>query len=65
MSSALWNLGSTLLLLAQTVCLDVTLEKYTESPGLYYDDLGSAQLHSTECKVVTYVNLEQTGQNLE
>jgi hypothetical protein len=65
MPSALWILGSTLLLLAQTAGLDVTLEKYTESPGLYYDDSGSAQLYSTEWKVVTYVNLEEASQNLE
>jgi hypothetical protein len=56
---------SILLLLKQTASLDVTIEMYTESPGLYYDDARTAQLYNKQWKVVTYVNLDEADQNLE
>jgi hypothetical protein len=65
MLARLWIFGGLLLWLTQAASLDVTVEKYSESPGLYYDDTGSAQLYSTEWRVVTYVNLEEANQNLE
>jgi hypothetical protein len=43
----------------------VTLQKFTESPGLYYDHIGEAQLYNTEWKIVTYVNLHDADKNLE
>jgi hypothetical protein len=36
-----------------------------ESPGLYYDHKGEAQLYNTEWRHVTYVNLQEADQNLE
>jgi hypothetical protein len=48
----------TLPFLSQVVAFDATLEKYSESPGLYYERLGDAQLHNTEWKIITSVNLD-------
>jgi hypothetical protein len=53
------------LVLAQTTPFDVTIDKHSESPGLHYDDTGSAQVYSTEWKLVTYVDFEEANQNLE
>ncbi|PNF40795.1 hypothetical protein B7P43_G16722 [Cryptotermes secundus] len=39
------------ILVVKTASLDVIIEKYTESPGLYYDDSGTAQPYNTEWKV--------------
>jgi hypothetical protein len=36
------------------------IEKYDESPGLYYEHLGETTLYNTEWKTVVYVSLEQT-----
>ena len=36
-----------------------------ESPGLYYDHIGEAQLHNTEWKLLTYIDLQEADQNLE
>jgi hypothetical protein len=40
--------------------LGYSIEKYDESPGLYYELLGEANLYNTEWKTVVYVNLKQT-----
>lgn len=45
------------------IALDVTVQQFKESPGLYYDHIGEAQLYSTEWKVVTYINLETVDDN--
>ena len=37
--------------------IDFSIEKIEDSPGLYYEHKGEAQLYSSEWKVVTYVNL--------
>ena len=46
-----------LLACAGTVALDVTIQTFKESPGLYYYHLGEAHLYNTELKVITYINL--------
>jgi len=46
-------------------CLDVTVQQFKESPGLYYDHVGEARLYSTEWKVVTYINFEVVDDNCE
>ena len=46
-----------LLVCAGRVALDVTIQTFKESPGLYYDHLGEAQLNNTEWKIITYINL--------
>ena len=38
------------------IALDVTVQQFKESPGLYYDYIGEARLYSTEWKFVTYIN---------
>jgi len=49
-----------LLACAGTVALDVTVQIFKESPGLYYDHLGEEQLCNTEWKVIlTYVMQEK------
>jgi hypothetical protein len=45
--------------------LDATLQRFKESPGLYYDHIGEAQLYNTEWKILTYINLQEADQNLE
>lgn len=52
-------------LLLKTYALDVTLQKFKESPGLYYDHIGEAQLYNTEWKIVTYINLQEADRNLK
>jgi hypothetical protein len=47
-----WFLYTLLLVYAGTVALDVTIQTFKESPGLYYDHLGEAQLYNTEWKVI-------------
>jgi hypothetical protein len=46
------------------IALDVTVQQFKESPGLYYNCVGEARLYSTEGKVVTYVILETVNENL-
>jgi hypothetical protein len=40
--------------------LGYSVDKYDESPGLYYELLGEATLYNTEWKTVVYVSLKQT-----
>jgi len=47
------------------LALDVTVQKFKESPGLYYDHVGEARLYSMEWKIVTYINLEVVDDNFE
>jgi hypothetical protein len=65
MPTRLWTFCGELVVPKQTASLDVTIEKYTEYPGLYYDDAGTAQLYNTEWKLVTFVNLEEANQTLD
>lgn len=61
----LWTIFTLLTLLRQATALDATLQRFKESPGLYYDHIGEAQLYNTEWRIVTYVNLQEADQNLE
>jgi hypothetical protein len=54
-----------LTLLTATSPLDATLQRFKESPGLYYDHIGGAQLYNRESKILTYINLQEADQNLE
>jgi hypothetical protein len=60
-----WVVGVILSFLVQTSALDASLQHFKESPGLYYDHLGEAQLYHTEWKVVTYINLQHADRNLK
>ena len=52
-----------LLICMGTVALDVTIQPFKESPGLYYSHLGEAQLYNTEWKIITYINLHDAEEN--
>ena len=54
-----------LALLTSTAALDATRQNFKESPGLYYDHIGEAQLYNTECRPLTYNDLQQAQKNLE
>ena len=58
-----WFFYTFLLVCAGTIALDVTIQTFKESPGLYYDHLGEAQLYNTEWKLVTYINLRDAEEN--
>jgi hypothetical protein len=45
------------------IALEVTVQQFKESSGLYYDYIAEAHLYSTEWKVVTYINLETVDDN--
>jgi hypothetical protein len=38
---------------------DYTVEKYEESPGIYYQNKGQMNLYNTEWSVVVYVDLKK------
>jgi hypothetical protein len=61
----LWTVFVSLTLLTPTTSLDATLQRFKESPGLYYDHIGVAQLYNTEWRILTYINLQEAYQNLE
>jgi hypothetical protein len=50
---------------ASTEELGYSIEKYDESPGIYYENLGEVTLFNTEWKTVVYVNLKDTDQESE
>jgi hypothetical protein len=52
-------------LLTAIAALDATLQRFEKSPGLYYDNVGEAQLYNTEWKLLTYVDLQEADRNLE
>jgi len=47
------------------LALDVTVQQFKESPGLYYDHVGQARLYSTEWKIVTYIHLKVVDDKFE
>jgi hypothetical protein len=55
----------TLTTLTQAYALNATLERCNESPGIYYERLGDAQLYNTEWKVTAYVDLDDAERNLD
>jgi hypothetical protein len=58
-----WFFYAFLVVCAGSLALDVTIQTFKESPGLYYDHLGEAQLYNTEWKIVTYINLHDAEEN--
>jgi hypothetical protein len=49
-----------LLVCAGTAVLDVTIQTFKETPGLYYDHLGEAQLYKTDCKIINLREAEES-----
>ena len=60
-----WFFYTFLLVCAGTVALDVIIQTFKESPGLYYYQLGEAQLYNTVGKIITYINLRDTEESFE
>jgi hypothetical protein len=60
----IWTVSALVAITTPTNALDVTVQKFKESPGLYYDNVG-AQLYSTEWKLLTYIDLQEADRNLE
>ena len=60
-----WTAFALVALLTLTTALEVTIQKFKDSPGLYYDHIGEAQLYSTEWKLLTYIELQEANRNLE
>jgi len=48
----LWTIVTLLTLLTPASAPDATLQRFKESPGLYYDHTGEAQLYYTEWKLL-------------
>ena len=61
----LWTICILLTLVTQATALDATLQRFKESPGLYYDYTGEGQLWNTEWRIVTCISLQEADQNLE
>jgi hypothetical protein len=58
------NLLLSLTVLASVVSLHdlgYSIEKYDESPGVYYENKGMANLYNVEWKTIVYVNLNGVG----
>jgi hypothetical protein len=54
-----------LTLLTPASTLNVTLQRFKESPDLYYDHIGEAQLYNTKWIILTYIDLREADQNVE
>jgi len=53
MDLKLWFACVILVTCSEVIALDVTVQQYKASPGLYYDFIGEVQLYNTEWKIVT------------
>ena len=61
----IWTVFALVAITTPSTALDDVLQKFKESPGLYYDHVGEAQLYSTEWKLLTYSDLQEADRNLE
>jgi hypothetical protein len=61
----LWTVFALVAITTPSNALDVTVQKFKVSPGMYYDYVGEAQLYSTEWKLLTYIDLQEADRNLE
>ena len=53
------------LIYSLTLALDVTVQQFKESPGLYYDHMGQVKLYSTDWTLITYIDIETADRNFE
>ena len=65
MDRKLWFASLVSVIYSIALALDVTVQQFKESPGLYYDHVGEAKMYNTEWKIVTYTNLEIVDDNFE
>ena len=65
MDHKLWFACVVVVTCSIALALDITVQQFKESPGLYYDHAGEARLYSTEWKVVTYINGEVVDNSFE
>ena len=56
---------SLLIVLTTASSFNARLERFSDSPGLYYEHKGLTQLYNTEWKLITYVNLTRLDNNFE
>ena len=63
MDRKLWFVCVLLVTCSVVPALDVTVQQFKESPGLYYEYIAEVHLYSTEWKVVTYINLDIVDDN--
>ena len=61
----LWFTSLMLVTCPIILTLDITVQQFKESPGLYYDHLEEVQLYHTEWKAIYYINLETVDGNFE
>ena len=47
---------------ASTEDLGYAVDRYDESPGIYYEHLGEVNLFNTEWKTVVYLDIKDTDQ---
>jgi hypothetical protein len=64
MELKLWFACAVLVTCSEVNTLDVTVQQFKESPGLYYF-IGELQLYNKEWTIVTYINLETVDENFE
>ena len=60
-----WVAALVSLIYSLTLALDVTVQQFKESPGLYYDHVGQVKLYSTGWKLFTYIDSEIADRNFE
>lgn len=59
------EVAAAIALLSIAAALDFKMEKFKQSPGLYYEHRGEAQLYNVEWKLVTYVNLSDIDRKFD
>jgi len=63
MDRKMWFACVLLVTCSVVLALDVTVQQFKETPGLYYDYIAEVHLYSTEWKVVTYINVDIVDDN--
>jgi len=63
MDRKLWFACVLLVTCSVAIALDIAVQQFKESPGLYHDYIAEAHLYSAEWKAVTYINLEIVDDN--
>jgi hypothetical protein len=65
MELKLWFACVVLVTCSEVIALEVTVQHFKESPGLYYNFIGEVHLYNTEWRIVTCINLETVDDNFK
>jgi hypothetical protein len=65
MELKLWFACVVLVTSSEVNALDVTVQQFKETPGLYYDFIGEVELYNTEWKIITYIDLNTVDDNFK